>query len=153
MRRLSPWTFGLAAAALVLATMQLVPAGHGRSNPAVVQEPAWDSPATRTLARQACFDCHSNETTWPAYSRFAPMSWLIDHHVNHGRAALNFSEWHLRQKNAADAADEVMEGEMPPATYRWMHPAARLSDADRQRLASGLAASFGGASEKRTDTD
>jgi Haem-binding domain len=48
---------------------QLVPYGHDRINPPAMGEPAWDSPTTRALAKQACFDCHSNETEWPAYSR------------------------------------------------------------------------------------
>ena len=32
-------------------------------------------PATRALAKQACFDCHSNDTAWPAYASIAPVSW------------------------------------------------------------------------------
>ncbi|MCB0186228.1 MAG: heme-binding domain-containing protein, partial [Caldilineaceae bacterium] len=57
--------------------IQLLPAGVRRDNPPVVQEPPWDSPETRALAVRACFDCHSNETTWPWYSYIAPMSWMI----------------------------------------------------------------------------
>ena len=32
------------------------------SYPPIVREPSWDSAATHLLAKQACFDCHSNET-------------------------------------------------------------------------------------------
>jgi hypothetical protein len=38
------------------------------SNPPVLQEPRWDSPATRELAKRACFDCHSHETTVLVFS-------------------------------------------------------------------------------------
>ena len=57
--------------------IQLVPFGRDHTNPPVVQEPKWDSPATRELAKRACFDCHSNETVWPWYSNIAPVSWLV----------------------------------------------------------------------------
>ncbi len=138
------WWFR-AGLGLVLAfvAIQFVPYGADRLNPPGRTEPAWDSPATRTLAKQACFDCHSNETEWPAYSRVAPVSWLIQHDVAEGRAALNFSEWQRPQKEATDAADEVSEREMPPTIYQLMHAHARLTDADRDRLARGLARTLG----------
>jgi mono/diheme cytochrome c family protein len=128
---------------LALVAIQFVPYGHGRVNPAIAAEPAWDSPATRALAKQACFDCHSNETEWPAYSRVAPVSWLIQHDVSEGRAVLNFSEWQRAQKEAKEAREEILEREMPPAIYQIMHAHARLSDADRDRLARGLANTLG----------
>lgn len=127
---------------LVLAVIQLVPYGHHRVNPVVAAEPAWDSPTTRALARQACFDCHSNETKWPVYSRIAPVSWLVQHDVEEGRAALNFSEWQRPQKEAHEAAEKILEREMPPAIYGLVHGHARLSAADRERLAQGLANSL-----------
>src|SRR5690606_30867239 len=73
--------------------LQLVPYGQARSNPPVIQEPAWDSPRTRELAKRACFDCHSNETRWPWYARIAPMSWVLQRDVEAGRSVMNFSEW------------------------------------------------------------
>ena len=133
------WTWagvGLLGALLVI---QVVPYGRDHTNPPVTSEPTWDSPATRALAKQACFDCHSNETEWPAYAQVAPVSWLVQHDVEEGRAVLNFSEWQRAQEEAAEAPEELLEGEMPPAAYRLMHGHARLSAADRDRLAAGLA--------------
>ena len=124
--------------------MQLVPYGRSHVNPPVVREPGWDSAATRALAKQACFDCHSNETQWPAYARLAPASWLVQHDVEEGRAMLNFSEWQRPQEKSNDAAEELLEGEMPPLPYRLMHAHARLSGGDRDRLARGLARTLGG---------
>jgi hypothetical protein len=71
--------------------IQLVPYGRDHTNRPVTGEPKWDSPATRADAVTACFDCHSNQTVWPWYSNIAPMSWLIQHDVDEGRAALNWS--------------------------------------------------------------
>ena len=41
--------------------IQLVPLPGRGNNPPVTAEPKWDSLQTRTLAKRACFDCHSNE--------------------------------------------------------------------------------------------
>jgi hypothetical protein len=64
---------GLGAVGAFLA-IQLVPYGRDHTNPPGTGEPSWDTPATRALAKQACFDCHSNETEWPAYASVAPVS-------------------------------------------------------------------------------
>ena len=123
--------------------MQLVPYGRAHVNPPVVAEPRWDSPATRHLAERACFDCHSNETHWPAYGQVAPVSWLIQNDVDRGRAHLNFSEWQRPQRHAKDAAEEVRRQDMPPWYYTPLHAPARLTDADRERLAGALEKMFG----------
>jgi len=138
------WTRGGVGVLATLLAIQLVPYGRNHTNPPTTGEPAWDSPATRALAKQACFDCHSNETEWPGYADVAPVSWLIQRDVNEGRAALNFSEWPQHpQKAAREAAEEVREGEMPPVAYALMHGHARLTEADRTRLAAGLATTLG----------
>lgn len=122
---------------------QLVPYGRSHDNPPVVQEPAWDSPRTRELAMRACFDCHSNQTTWAWYSNIAPASWLVQHDVDEGRRELNFSDISRHQKHAAEAAEEVQEGEMPPKIYTIMHSEAVLTSAETQELIQGLQKTFG----------
>jgi mono/diheme cytochrome c family protein len=129
------------AATFVL--MQLVPFGRDHTTPPVTAEPAWDSPRTRQLAMDSCGSCHSNETEWPWYSNVAPMSWLVQRDVEEGRAVLNFSEWDREQEEANDAAETIEEDEMPPFSYLLIHPDARLSDAEAQRLMEGLEATFG----------
>ncbi len=127
---------------LVFAVIQLVPYSRDQANPPVVREPNWDSPKTRELAKRACFDCHSNETVKPWYSRVAPASWLIWSDIQSGRAALNFSEWQgngRESERPAELAKEINEGEMPPLQYALFHPASRLSEVDKRQLAEGLA--------------
>ena len=127
----------------VFALIQLIPYGHDHANPPATKEPAWNSPETRALVHRACFDCHSNETTWPWYSNVAPVSWLVQRDVNGGRSHLNFTEWDKPQRHAKDIAQEVKSGDMPPWFYLPMHPNARLSDADRQALIDGMGKSAG----------
>ena len=140
------WVRGAVGIVLVFVGIQFVPYGRDHVNPPIGAEPPWDSPDTRTLAKQACFDCHSNETEWPPYSRVAPVSWLVHRDVTEGRAAVNFSEWQRPQEEATEAAKEVLEGEMPPRPYQLMHAHARLSAVDRDRLARGLERTLGGGS-------
>jgi mono/diheme cytochrome c family protein len=127
--------------------IQLVPYGRDHTNPPVTAEPAWDSQQTKDLATGACFDCHSNETVWPWYSNVAPVSWLVQRDVDEGRRRLNFSEWPTLPAGAgseiaAEASGVVSEGEMPPLQYKPLHSGGRLTDAERQQLATGLEASL-----------
>lgn len=90
------------------------------------------SPEMAGLVKRACGNCHSNETTWPWYSRVAPVSWLVASDVNEGRAKLNFSEWNRYGPEASEIklkqiCKEVREGDMPPWYYRPAHPEARLT--------------------------
>lgn len=130
-----------------LLAIQLIPYGRSHVNPPVGVEPRWDSPATRALARRACFDCHSNETVWPGYSRFAPVSWLIQLDVDRGREEMNFSRWEGKGETdtlAATIGKKIASGDMPPIQYRIAHPEARLSEAEKQQLIKGLTATLSG---------
>lgn len=142
-RKFPLWRALLIAAAVVLVAfgcLQLVPIN--RTNPPVVQEPSWDSPQTRALAKQSCFDCHSNETVWPWYATIAPISWYVNFDVVRGRRELNFSEW--RGGRGGRVANEIerniQSGEMPPRNYLLLHPDAALSSEARQQLIDGLKA-------------
>ncbi len=137
MRRLLLFVVGgfLAIALLI----QLIPYGHDHTNPPLVTEPQWNSPATRALAQRACFDCHSNETVWPWYSNIAPVSWLVYSDVQEGRQRLNFSDWNRPEGQYVDEFKEVYyERNMPPSNYLLLHPSARLTDAEWKQLFDGL---------------
>jgi len=134
-------TLGVVA---IFGLIQLVPYGRNHVNPPIVQEPKWDSPQTRALAVRACFDCHSNETVWPWYSKIAPVSWLVQRDVEEGRDSLNFSDIQSADHEFQEAGETVLEGEMPPAQYFPTHPEARLSNAERIQLAQGLDKSLQG---------
>lgn len=127
----------------LFALVQLVPYGRDHTNPPSVQEPNWDSPATRELAVRACFDCHSNQTKWPWYSHVAPFSWTLQRHVDAGRSVLNFSDWTREWPLVEQASSQVIRREMPPRTYRLFHREAQLTDEENAQLARGLAKTFG----------
>jgi hypothetical protein len=114
-------------------------------NPPIIREPNWDSPQTRELAVRACFDCHSNETTWPWYSYLPPISWYIEHSVGEGRETFNFSDWgNVRgeARGGSELTETIMEGRMPPGAYLMIHSNARLTAAEKQALIDGLTATL-----------
>ena len=121
--------------------LQLIPYGRHHTNPPVQTEPQWNSPRTKELFVRACADCHSNESVWPWYSNIAPMSWLVQRDVDEGREKFNIS---TGGGEGDESAEKVVEGEMPPAQYTWLHPEANLTTSERQELIQGLLATFGG---------
>lgn len=130
----------LIAGVVLFGLIQLVPYGRDHTNPPVTQAIRWDSARTRDLATGACTDCHSNLTTWPWYSNVAPVSWLVYADVKSGRETLNFSEWNRPQDaDTGDIVEAARNGSMPPFQYKPTHPAGRLSSAERNELADGLA--------------
>lgn len=139
----------VAGGAVVFALAQAVPYGRAHTNPPVTAEPAWDSARTRQLAKDACFDCHSNLTKWPWDSNIAPFSWLIAHDVSDGRGILDFSTWDKPQGEVLDAVEAARSGSMPPWYYKLMHPKSRLSQAERNQLADGLAKTFAASPPKQ----
>src|SRR5277367_851530 len=80
-------------------------------------------PEVQATLRRACFDCHSNETRWPWYSRVAPGAWLAAHDVTLGRKEINFSEWGVylpatRVRKLEWMGRALDQEVMPPKTYR-----------------------------------
>jgi len=132
---------GLGLAGLLLIAQAFNPA---RTNPPVI--PGGDITATNppppevtALLHKACYDCHSQETTWPWYAHISPVSWLVADDVYEGRKHLNFSQWpHSDPGHAARKLDHISEAlddkDMPPAKYTLIHGNARLTEVQRQLL-------------------
>lgn len=93
----------------------------------------------REILSGACYDCHSNQTTYPWYSQVAPVSFWLADHIDHGKGHLNFSEWSgypadRKDHKLEEIVEEVKSGEMPLNSYTWVHGEARLSEEERQAL-------------------
>jgi hypothetical protein len=126
----------LVALLLVIGGAQLIPGR--RTNPPIETEiPA--AAEIRQILRRSCYDCHSNETRWPWYAQVAPVSWLVVHDVNDARKHLNFSTWNAydakkRAHKLEELREELNEDAMPLWYYLPLHPEAKLSDDDKERL-------------------
>ena len=124
---------------VVAVGLQLVPVkGIGTNPPEHYPLPV--PPEVEAIMRHACLDCHSNETSWPIYSRIAPGSWLMARDINNGRKHLNFSEWadtdeEERTLDFQNCWSQIESGEMPPWFYIFpFHPKAKLSAAQKATL-------------------
>jgi hypothetical protein len=89
-----------------------------------------------TILETSCFDCHSNNTNYPFYSRIQPMAMLMDRHIRIDKEVLNFSEFgdysdRGKRNKLFSIQNQIKDGEMPLTSYTLMHNAAKLSDKDK----------------------
>jgi hypothetical protein len=92
-----------------------------------------------TLLKVACYDCHSNSTIYPWYSRITPVNWWLYDHIKEGKRELNFSEftgsYKRKMRKLEETAEQTEKHEMPISSYLWLHKEARLNDAQRKLIA------------------
>lgn len=93
----------------------------------------------QVVLKAACYNCHSNNTTYPWYANIQPVGWWLQKHVNDAKKELNFSEFAMYTEKRArhkfeEIGDEVSEGGMPLKSYTIMHPEARLSSGQIKTL-------------------
>jgi Haem-binding domain len=120
--------------------IQLVPYGRSdHTNPAAANPFKWTDAKAEAIAKQSCYDCHSNETKWWWATNIAPFSWLVQRDVDGGRERLNFSDWN---GTPADEIQHAVDGNMPPIQYKLIHWSAGLSDSEKQTLVNGYKASM-----------
>lgn len=96
-------------------------------------------PAVERLLVRSCFDCHSNHTRYPWYSNVQPLGWWLQHHVNEGREALNFSIWADYKKEdmphiLEELQEEIEKGHMPLPSYLLLHNDAKLTPSEKDTV-------------------
>ncbi|XZF16604.1 heme-binding domain-containing protein [Chitinophagaceae bacterium MMS25-I14] len=95
----------------------------------------------QVVLQKACYDCHSNNTSYPWYTNIQPVGWWMQHHVNEGKQHLNFSEFasynkKRKLKRLKDVSESVTEGWMPLDSYLWVHKEAKLTKEESQAIDS-----------------
>lgn len=93
--------------------------------------------------KNACFDCHTNNTKYLWYHNISPVSWMVNQHVIDGKDELNFSEWgemddYDRIGAVEDIRQEIERKTMPLESYIVMHKEAKLSDEERAAVFAWL---------------
>ena len=91
----------------------------------------------------SCYNCHSNNTKYPWYSRVQPVGWFLENHINEGKAELNFSEFRSysvrRQKSKLKSmVNQIEKDEMPLSSYTFIHREARLSQESKKEIVDYL---------------
>jgi len=97
------------------------------------------SDSVQSLIKNACYDCHSNTTTYPWYSNIQPMGWLMAKHIKQGKEELNFSEYGnyslRRQISKLDGiVNSIKDDIMPLWSYKLMHQNAQLSTIEKMQI-------------------
>lgn len=87
----------------------------------------------------SCYNCHSNNTDYPWYSRVQPIGWFLENHINQGKAELNFSEFgsysvRKQKSKLSSMANQIEKDEMPLSSYTLIHRDARLSKEGKKAL-------------------
>ncbi|MFC4691348.1 heme-binding domain-containing protein [Dokdonia genika] len=97
-------------------------------------------PATiKNRLQVSCYDCHSNNTDYPWYSKIQPAAWFLEDHIQEGKDELNFNEWATysdRRKNSKlrSIISQIEEDKMPLDSYTLIHKDAILSDEDKRMI-------------------
>lgn len=91
------------------------------------------------LIKSSCYDCHSNQTVYPWYSKIAPVSWYLQKHITKGKEELNVSEYGSLDKAdkikvLVDFCEVVEAGTMPLVSFTLIHKAAKLSQEDKEAI-------------------
>ena len=87
----------------------------------------------------SCYNCHSNNTNYPWYSRVQPVGLFLESHINKGKEELNFNEfgnYSIRKQKSKlkSMISQVEKDEMPLKSYTFIHRDARLSKDDKKAL-------------------
>jgi hypothetical protein len=95
--------------------------------------------SVKTILKNACYDCHSNNTRYPWYANIQPTGWWLAGHIKEARGDLNFSEFggyeQRKQSGKLEGIAAVVEEDiMPLRSYKLMHKNARLSTGEKNLL-------------------
>lgn len=93
----------------------------------------------QSILKKSCYDCHSNNTTYPWYDHITPVNWWVANHINEGKHELNFSifgEYSAKRqtKKIEEIAETVEKEEMPLKSYLIMHGDAKLTAQEKELL-------------------
>lgn len=91
------------------------------------------------ILKTSCYDCHSNHTVYPWYSKISPVNWWLNNHIQNGKRAINFTTftsytYKKRAHRMDDIAETVEKEEMPLNSYLWIHKYAELSKDQKKIL-------------------
>lgn len=88
---------------------------------------------------QSCYDCHSNNTVYPWYSKIQPAAWFLEDHIKEGKAELNFNEWdnysdRRKKSKLRSIIKQIENGEMPLDSYTLIHRDAIFSKEEKETV-------------------
>jgi len=93
----------------------------------------------QNILKTSCYDCHSNNTNYPWYSKIQPGAWFMENHIKEGKDELNFSEFgeyskRIQKSKLKSIISQIKDDEMPLISYTLFHRDAKLSERDKEIL-------------------
>ena len=87
----------------------------------------------------SCYNCHSNNTSYPWYNKVQPVAWFLENHIEEGKAELNFSEWEnyserRKKSKLKSIVSQIEDGKMPLSSYTLLHGDAKLSFKQKEEI-------------------
>jgi hypothetical protein len=126
---------------LIIAIQFIRPARNesGQPSPADISKIDSVPGYVQAILKTSCYDCHSNHTNYPWYSRIQPVGWWLASHIKDGKEELNFSEFGQysirRQRSKLFAITKSIEdGTMPLRSYTLVHSHSRLTAHEKALL-------------------
>jgi len=127
---------------LTFVGIQFIPTTRNQSDivPATDLMEVYNVPEqVEVIFKTSCYDCHSNNTSYPWYNKIKPVSWIMEDHIKEGKSELDFSEFgsyseRRRKSKFKSILSQVKDGEMPLASYTLMHKEAKLSENEKKAL-------------------
>jgi hypothetical protein len=131
---------------IVLIGIQFIPTTYNISDEVLETDftKIYNAPQNiQTLLKASCYDCHSNNTNYPWYSKIQPGAWFMENHINEGKEELNFNtfgEYSGRRKKSKlkSIISQIRDDEMPIASYTLVHRDAKLSEEDKTMITKWL---------------
>ena len=132
----------LLATGIVVISIQFIQPAHNKNGQILatdILKMVSISDSVQLVLKNACYDCHSNNTNYPWYVNIQPMGWLLANHIKKGKAVLNFSEFgsyttRRQISKLKSIADQIRGDDMPLASYKWMHKNARLTKDEKAMI-------------------
>ena len=99
----------------------------------------------QVILKASCYDCHSNNTRYPWYSKIQPVAWWLNDHILEGKKEINFSEFALyrirrQYRKMEEIIKQVKDDEMPLSPYTLIHRNATLSKDQKLSLTNWASA-------------
>lgn len=124
---------------IVLIGIQFIPTTYNTSSEVLETDftRIYNAPQEiQNLLKTSCYDCHSNNTNYPWYSKIQPGAWFMENHINEGKEELNFStfgDYSGRRKKSKlkSIISQIKDDEMPIWSYTLVHGDAKLSKEEK----------------------
>ena len=91
------------------------------------------------VLKASCYDCHSNNSTYPWYNNIQPVAWYLADHIKEGKKEINFNEFASykiakQYRKLEEIINQVEMDEMPIQSYTLIHGGAKLNVAQKSMI-------------------